>query len=547
MAFARIATNGLNVALRVLHLALAVWALTTVVSAIAEEAPPAVAQGAPATGVESRLDVWEYRVEGNTLLDRRSIETAVYPQLGPQRRVADVNEAAANLERAFRDAGYPTIYVEVPEQDVKGGVVTLRVTEGRVGRVRVEGARYFTPSGIREMVASVAPGEVLHIPTMQAELNAVNAQSPDLKVTPVLKPGKTPGSVDVDLKVKDSSPLHGSIDVNNYNSVNTTESRVSASLSYDNLWQRQHSFSMQYQISPQDTDEVKVLAATYIAPWFDTGNRLAIYAIDSKSDVASLGDVSVIGNGKIYGARFVVPFPSNRDYVHSLSIGADYKDYDEIIRLDPSNALQTPIDYALWTAQYNATSFTAHSQAQYSVAANVGIRGVGNSDDEFVDKRNKSHANFAYIRATIDRTDVLPANWQLLTSLHGQVSDSPLINNEQFGIGGSRSVRGYYESQALGDNGYSLGFELRTPKLIDGIDWLDDLRLLSFLEGGRLHIREALADQEDSVSLLGAGVGFLMKGWDSVDLTVDLAYALKDNGTVDQGDKRIGADLQWKF
>jgi hemolysin activation/secretion protein len=545
MAFARQRTIG--AALRLLHLALAIWALTTVVSAFAEDQQVVAAEAAVESPPESRFDVWEYRVEGNTLLDARRIEAAIYPQLGPQRGVTDVNEAAANLERAYRDAGYPTIYVDVPEQDVKGGVVMLRVVEGKVGRVRVEGARYFTPDGIRAQLASVAPGQVLHVPTMQAELNVVNAQSPDLKVVPVLKPGKSPGVVDIDLKVKDSSPLHGSLDINNYNSVNTTESRVAASLSYDNLWQKQHSLSLQYQVSPQDTSEVDVLAATYIAPWFDSGNRIAVYAIDSKSDVASLGDVSVIGNGKIYGARLVMPFPSDREYVHSMSIGADYKDYNEIIRLDPANSLATPIDYAVWSVQYNATQFTKASQTQWNMGANFGIRGVGNSDDEFVDKRNKSYANFAYLRASLERTDLLPADWQLLTALRGQISDSPLINNEQFSIGGSRSVRGYYESQALGDNGYSAGIELRTPKLVDEVAAIDDLRLLLFIEGGHLFIRDALPDQEDSTDLLGSGVGFMLQTWNSLDLAVDLAYALKENGVVDKGDKRINADLLWKF
>lgn len=545
MAFARQRTIG--TALRLLHLALAIWAFTTVVSAFAQEPAEAAAGAAAEPLVESRFDVWEYRVEGNTLLDARRIEASVYPQLGPQRAVSDINEAAANLERAYRDAGYPTIYVDVPEQDVKGGVVMLRVVEGRVGRVRVEGARYFTPEGIRAKLPSVAAGQVLHVPTMQAELTAVNGQSPDLKVVPVLKPGKTPGEVDIDFKVKDSSPLHGSLDINNYNSVNTTESRVAATLSYDNLWQKQHSLSLQYQMSPQDLDEVSVLAATYILPWFDSSNRVAFYAIDSNSDVAALGDVSVIGNGKIYGARFVMPLPSDREFVHSLSLGADYKDYKEVIRVDPANSSKTPIDYAVWSAQYTATQFEKSSQTQWSIGANFGIRGVGNSDDEFVDKRNRSYANFSYLRASMERTDLLPADWQLLTALRGQATDAALINNEQFSIGGSRSVRGYYESQALGDSGYSAGIELRTPKLIDGIAAIDDLRLLSFVEGGRLRIRDALPDQENSISLLGAGVGFIMKTWNSLDLAIDLAYALEGNGEVDQGDERINADLQWKF
>ncbi|HSB95112.1 MAG TPA: ShlB/FhaC/HecB family hemolysin secretion/activation protein, partial [Spongiibacteraceae bacterium] len=494
MAFARHKNSSVRAVLELLHLALAIWALTAVLSAFAEDGELASESSTASTGQspqagatddpapETRFDIWEYRVEGNTLLEAKRIEAVVYPSLGPQRLASDVNDAASNLERAYRDAGFPTIYVEVPEQDIKGGVVTLRIVEGRVGRVRVEGARYFTPSGIRAKLASVNSGDVLHVPTMQDELNALNGQSPDLKVVPILKPGKAPGAVDIDFKVNDKNPLHGSLEANNYNSANTTESRVAASLGYDNLWQKQHSLSLQWQVAPQNTSEVNVLAATYIAPWFDTGNRVAVYAIDSKSDVASVGDTAVIGNGKIYGARFVMPLPSDREYVHSLSMGADYKDYSEIIRLDPANKLKTPIDYAVWSAQYSATQFTANSQTQWSIGANFGIRGVGNSDSEFIDKRNKSYANFAYLRGSVERTDLFTGDWQLISALHAQISDSPLINNEQFSAGGVRSVRGYYESQALGDNGATLSLEVRTPKLIDDIEAIDDLRLLSFFE-----------------------------------------------------------------
>ena len=264
-------------------------------SAQSEDASAKSADAAAAG--EKRFDIFEYRIEGNTLLEIDRIEASVYPYLGPQRTISDVNAAAANLERAFRDAGYPTIFVDVPEQDVVGGRVTLRVTEGRIGRVRIEGARYFSPEGIREKLPSVQPGQVLHVPTMQAELNAVNAQSSDLKIVPVLKPGKTPGLVDIDLKVKDEKPVHGSVDLNNYNSVNTTESRLSLGLSYDNLWQEQHSFALQWQVAPQEPSEVNVWVATYIMPWFDTSNRVAIYAINSNSDVASVGTTNVIGDG----------------------------------------------------------------------------------------------------------------------------------------------------------------------------------------------------------------------------------------------------------
>jgi len=496
---------------------------------------------------ERRFDIWEYRVQGNTLLPTGAIETAVSPYLGPQRIIGDVNEAAANLERAYRDAGYPTIFVDVPEQNVVGGIVMLNVVEGRLDRVRIEGARYFTLSGIRNQMQSLQPGQALHVPTMQKELSALNAISPDMKVVPVLKPGKTPGAVDLDLKVKDQRPLHGSLELNNYSSANTSDTRASVALSYDNLWQKLHSFGVQWQTSPENASEVNVLVGTYIAPWFDTGNRIAAYVVDSNSDVASVGDINVIGDGRIYGVRFVKPLESDREYVHSLSMGADYKDYNEVIRLDPENKLTTPIDYAVWTFQYNATAFAKKAQTQWSLSANFGIRGIGNSDDEFFDKRYGAQSNFIYLRGSMNRTDFLPADWQLLSTLRAQLANSPLINNEQFSAGGVRSVRGYYESQALGDNAIGAGFEVRTPQLVEQVKWLNDLRFSAFIEGAHLKIKDALADQDEAIDIASVGLGLTLKAIEKLDVTLDWGYPLKDSNSVERGDDRFNAGMEWKF
>lgn len=507
---------------------------------------PASAQQGVADG-ERRFDIWEYRIEGNSLLDAEVIELAVTPFLGPQRHIGDINEAAASLERSYRDSGYPTIYIDIPEQDVVGGVVTLKVVEGRLDRVRVEGARYFTLSGIRHKMQSLESGKPLHVPTMQQELSALNALSPDLKVVPVLKQGRTEGAVDLDLKVTDRRPVHGSVELNNYNSVNTSETRFSAAISYDNLWQKQHSFGMQWQTSPENTGEVDVLVATYIAPWFDSNNRFAAYIVDSSSEVASIGDINVIGDGTIYGARYVMPLPSDRGFVHSLNFGADYKDYNEIIRLDVASAIATPIDYMIWSLQYSATQIDTQAQTQWNIGANFGVRGVGNSDEEFIGKRNESFANFVYLRASMLRTDYLGADWQLLSAVRAQLTDSPLINNEQFSQGGVRSVRGYYESQALGDDGLGLGLELRTPHLYKGSETVDELRLLIFLEGAHLAVQEPLPDQEDETNLASVGLGLMLAVRRQLTLAIDWGVALRENGEVDDGDDRLNAGLEWKF
>src|SRR5215470_10609469 len=72
---------------------------------------------------EPTFDILEYRVEGNSVLPKLAIERAVYPHLGEKKRIADVEKARVALEKAYHDAGYATVVVNVPVQKVDKGVV----------------------------------------------------------------------------------------------------------------------------------------------------------------------------------------------------------------------------------------------------------------------------------------------------------------------------------------------------------------------------------------------------------------------------------------
>ncbi|NBY23960.1 MAG: ShlB/FhaC/HecB family hemolysin secretion/activation protein, partial [Gammaproteobacteria bacterium] len=181
---------------------------------------------APADESSHPFDVWEFRIEGNTILDNQIIEKTVYPFLGNNKNIATVEEARGALEKAYHDAGYQAALVDIPEQDVREGVVILKVTEGSVDRLRVTGSRYFSPGHIKEKVPALAEGKPLNLPQAQKELSKLSAESPDRQVTPVMRAGTTPGTIDIDLEVKDELPIHGSVELNARNSINTTRLRL---------------------------------------------------------------------------------------------------------------------------------------------------------------------------------------------------------------------------------------------------------------------------------------------------------------------------------
>ncbi|HTA66448.1 MAG TPA: POTRA domain-containing protein, partial [Xanthomonadaceae bacterium] len=155
-----------------------------------------------------------FQVLGSSKLTVADIERAVYPFEGPKRTEADVESARAALQALYDKRGFPTVSVTVPAQDARTGLITLQVDEQRIGRLRVVGAKYFSPDDIARSAPSLAEGGVPNFKDVQHDIVELN-QLPDRRVTPQIKAGTAPGTVDVDLDVQDTLPLHGSLELNN--------------------------------------------------------------------------------------------------------------------------------------------------------------------------------------------------------------------------------------------------------------------------------------------------------------------------------------------
>src|SRR5262245_8674753 len=82
-------------------------------------------EGAAESEEKPKFDIFEYQISGNTVLPTLAIEKAVYPFLGPGKSIDDVQKAREALEKAYQSAGYLTVFVDIPEQTVEGGIVRL--------------------------------------------------------------------------------------------------------------------------------------------------------------------------------------------------------------------------------------------------------------------------------------------------------------------------------------------------------------------------------------------------------------------------------------
>ncbi|UZR28839.1 ShlB/FhaC/HecB family hemolysin secretion/activation protein [Methylococcus mesophilus] len=506
--------------------------------------PDAAAEQAPA------FDIWEYRVEGNSMLDQRVVEKTVYGFLGPGKSIGDVESARAALEKAYHDAGYSAALVDIPEQDVNEGVVILKVSEGKVDRLKVTGSRYFSLGHIKEKVPALAEGQPLNMPAAQEQLSKLSAENPDRTVTPVMRAGNTPGTVEVELAVDDQLPLHAGIEFNGRNSVDTSRTRLIASARYDNLWQLNHSASLQFQISPENTDNVQVWSGTYVMPMdiFNSDARMVFYGIglSSKSGVSTVGALNVVGDGEIFGLRWIKPLPRlTKDLGHYATVGWDYKNFGQAI-LSDTGTLMTPISYSPFMAGYDASlGYEDGSFSQLNLETHVLFWG---DYQEFENRRYGATPNYVYLKGDVRHRQMLPEDLSMQVRMTGQVTNVPLISNEQMGAGGMFSVRGYHEVERLGDNGVNGSLEFYSPDL--GKHLYEGMGLLRFLVFGDLAylwVKDALPDQPQHFSLASTGAGFNIELWRKLNGTLFWSYPFTRTESVAVGETRVDFRIAYDY
>ena len=385
---------------------------------------------------------------------------------------------------------------------------------------------------------SLAEGNVPNFNEVSSQIVALN-QAPDRRVTPSLRAGIIPGTVDVDLTVNDSLPLHGSLELNNRYSVNTDPLRLDASASYDNLWQLNNTIGGSVQVSPQDPNQVQVYSGYYVAripelPSFS----LVIQGVKQESNVNTLGDIAVAGRGDVEGLRGILSLPGQTDFYHSITFGFDHKHFDQAVTIAGKTAPE-PVTYYPFSLNYTANWVPKGSMTTADAGLTFAARELGSGTGQFDVNRFMADGNFFDFRGDISHQHDLPAGFQVFGKLQGQIADQPLINSEQFAGGGLGTVRGYLEAEVLGDDGVAGTVELRSPNVLAGRGAAsNEWRFYLFSDGGYYSLLDTLPQQTGNFELGSIGLGTRVHWLDHFNGSFDLAIPLTTESSTKAFDAR---------
>jgi hemolysin activation/secretion protein len=104
---------------------------------------------APSLGLHKKFYVKRIKIEGNTLVRTRTLDKAVASYEGKESDLAELEKAAEAVTKVYADHGYGFARAFIPPQTLKNGVVVIYVVEGKIGKIRVVGNKFYRTAFIR--------------------------------------------------------------------------------------------------------------------------------------------------------------------------------------------------------------------------------------------------------------------------------------------------------------------------------------------------------------------------------------------------------------
>jgi hemolysin activation/secretion protein len=481
----------------------------------------AAAVGAAWADDEVRFQISRFDVSGNTLLPIAEVQAAVAPYTGPGRDFGDVQRALEALEALYHARGWQVVTVQLPEQELNGGVVRLNVVQTRLSRVTVSGNRFFSDGNVLAGLPTLQPGRTPNLQDVSANLRLVN-DNPAKKLKLNLAGAERDDEVEARVEVVDERPWRVVFSADNTGTEATGKTHAGVMLQHANLWGRDHVGSIQYTTTAERPDRVAVWSAGYHIPLYALGDAVDLFAsysnVDSGSVNAGIFDLAVSGKGAVYGARYTHALAKRDSLASNLVYGIDYKAYKNNVVFGGQDFGNDVTVHPL-SIGWTGSAAMADGEASFALTLLQNIAGGsrGGSRDVAAVRAN-AKASYTMLRFSAALSNVIAGDWQTRVLLNGQATGDALVPGEQFGAGGATTVRGFGERDLAVDSGVVSNIELYTPNLCTRAFW--QCRLLGFYDsawGQRNHMLPGEL-RRTAISSVGLGLRFALGASASVQL-----------------------------
>jgi len=403
-----------------------------------EEAAPQ----APAAGAEAiRFLVREIRFTPSEILKPEELEAIAREFRGRELSLADLQGLAARVNALYKAKGVVTAQATIPPQDVSGGIVQVRLVEGRVGKIDVKGNET-TREGYVASRLALKPAELVDLERLEGAIVRYNRTN-DTQVKAELKPGSEFGTTDLYVTLTEPPRHDLRLTIDNSGSPSTGLWREGLSYANRSLFGYRDELSASYSHSSGHDG----IALGYAVPFNPWGGRISYTYYDDDTAIrhGPLQSLNITGSSKANILNVRQPLFVQEKVQFDLLAGGKKR--------TTSNWIDTVFLQRTDTTDVNLGGDLQLTGAMGYLLANY-TRAWGHAEVPARTDYRIDRGNLRYSK-DLDGITTFRANasWQ----------SSPqqlLPSSEQFYIGGEGTVRGYYIGQFSGDHGGVLNLEL---------------------------------------------------------------------------------------
>lgn len=468
-----------------------------------------VGKSAPPPASAVRFSLRRIEFSSSAILPPEQLAAIARDYEGREVSLAELQAVLERINRLYEERGIVTARAILPPQDIVGGVVRIRLIEGRVGAIAIAGNDTTRGDYVGGWIKQ-QPGALADMTALERDLIRFN-RSNDAQLAAELKPGKQFGESDIQIQVSEPPRRYLRLFADNGGSHATGELRSGFLYQDRSVLGLRDALGLSYTHADGHDGQ----GLTYSLPINTWGTRVVgAYNFD-KTHVrhGPFRPLNITGEAQSYGL----------DMKHPLFF-------------DSSRALEGMIGFRnRRVSSWIGPLFLQRTDTKDGHAAlewqSVDPRGIWSAsinhlvgEAEFVGARGKG---YGISRGFLRRSQDLGNGWTFLgTGTFQATPNRQIPSSEQFLIGGDGSVRGYETGLFSGDRGYGANLELHHPLPLG--TGTTKLSAFLFIDHGVAYPFRPVGSQRGREELSGAGWGFDVGFADQVTAKVTFGFALRD-------------------
>lgn len=435
---------------------------------------------APDNADQIKLKLNRVDIDGVSVFAENEIESIYSDSLGKEITLAEVYQFAEKITAYYGNQGYLLSRAIVPPQQINNGIVKIKVIEGYIDEVIVEGVDGVRPEIFNHVIAQIKASKPLHADVLERYLLLANDLS-GLKFKSVLNPSKTNIGAATLVMTATKKSIEGAVSWDNRGSESSGPHQLLLEATVNDVYKYLFSTTIRYATVPNNAEELKYIQLHHEHILNGEGLKLAFdfSKTDSEPDGLTFRsfDVETAGNSGGVSLSYPVIRSREENFFVSGSFTARTSDTLQFGVINTRDKLRV----FRFSGNYDKSdTYLGGGISLLSATLSLGADMAGAQ----VESRAASEPAFEHLQFQARRIQQINEKWTMDLRTQGQWANKTLPSAEQFGLGGEQTVRGYEPSEWTGDSAFTASAELRYE--VPDIDWEGTMQLYGFYDWGKI-------------------------------------------------------------